>query len=180
MISQTAGTRVGFDRWYMASDHIQPVTIMMTDRQSQPIWELLRNGDRPLLSYYDKNRLRTLSLDLVQASFDGTLWFPVLWYELINRNLRVNDPVCLLFKNSKNGVQVCLSGTVNFTRDSGLFNKLWGHSDSRSNSLLSQSKSDYVLLEISIDQAESWSLSDGSYEVLFRDDWHIYSTNRLS
>ncbi|MCB1671926.1 MAG: hypothetical protein R3F41_17455 [Gammaproteobacteria bacterium] len=145
---------------------------MMTDSESQAIWQLIRYPERSLLSYIDRGQVRTLSVRMVQNNFDGTLWFPVLWRDMAGRDLRVNDAVCLVFRNQVKNQEVCLHGIANFHQDADLMGTLMAQSQARNSDSDSTdfcNQDDCVLLEIHVYQVETWDLDTGCHRMLFSD-----------
>ncbi len=146
---------------------------MMTDLQSQSIWQLIQTQDRPLVGYVDRDRVRTLSVRMLQCSFDGTLWFPVIWHDVIARDLCVNDSVCVVCRNTELDLEVCLNGSISFTRDRQLLKSLCLQAQSRATFVYPENlnlRQDGVLLEVHVDRAETWDLTTGSHQLLYTND----------
>lgn len=129
---------------------------MLTEFQCREIWQNIQHSHRPLLSFVDGDRLQSLPLQVLQDSFDGTFWFLMSKRQMLTWDLQVNDPVCLMFRNNDNRLDVCLYGIANFTGDRNLLEKFWrvpfnnrfpgGPQDA-----------DCVLLEIFIEKLETWN-----------------------
>ncbi|MFP4098888.1 MAG: pyridoxamine 5'-phosphate oxidase family protein [Alphaproteobacteria bacterium] len=128
---------------------------MMTQQESQEIWNLIKDIKVAMLTSNDDGTLRARPMHHIQDEFDGTLWFYTAKSSGKVEELQKQNQVCLSYADPGIDTYVSLSGDVGFTQDKALIDKFW---NSFSAAWFEGGKDDpdITLMEIRITQAESW------------------------
>lgn len=139
---------------------------MMTQEQSQEIWDLIKGIKVAMLTTQDGDILRARPMHHAQEEFDGTLWFFTAKSSGKAEELQQQNQVCLSYADPNSETYVSLSGDVGFTDDKTLIDKFW-------NSFVSawfpkgKDDPDVTLMEIRVTQAESWDSTSNSMIQLY-------------
>ena len=139
---------------------------MMTEEQSQEIWQLIKNIRVAMLATQSGEVLRARPMYQVQHRFDGTLWFITSESSAKADELNDNKQVCLTYADSQRDVYVSLSGTAGLNPDRALIKKFW--SDTAESWFEDgEADGDVTLLEIHVEQAEVWDAHKNAMKLLF-------------
>lgn len=128
---------------------------MGSPEHKQKIWNIISTIKTGMMVTRDGQYLRGRPMELVQNSYDGTLWFfTALSSSKVDEVMHDRD-VCITFSDFANQTHVSLSGKARVNRDQKLIDKFWNSSIA---TWFPQGKEsdDVALLEIKVEHGEHW------------------------
>jgi len=139
---------------------------MMTQEQSQEIWNRIKDIEVVMLTTQSDELLRARPMYQVQKQFDGTMWFLTSEESAKAAELGDNQQVCLAYADPQHGVFVSMSGSAGLVKDKALIEKFRnpaaeGWIDDRAGA------QNLTLLEVHVEQAEAWDDETSAMKRLF-------------
>lgn len=139
---------------------------MMTQDQSQEIWNLIRHIEVPMLTTCSGDLVRARPMYQVQEKFHGTIWFLTSEDSAKADEINDNEQVCLAYADPQKGIFVSMSGSAGFVKDKTLIEKFLNPA-ATAWIAGNGSSQDLTLLEIHVEKAEAWDAETNAMKRLF-------------
>ena len=128
---------------------------MMTRDQAQEVWDYIKDIKVAMITSHDGELLRARPMRHENEDFDGVLWFFTSKASDKVAEFAEDARVCAGYSDPSSATYVSLSGTVKFTDDPALIDKLW---NAEAASWFPDGKQDpnVALMGLYVTQAEVW------------------------
>ena len=130
---------------------------MGSPEHKKKIWNYISEIGTAMMVSSEGEDLRARPMQLVQDSYDGTIWFFNKLESGKTEEVIEDKNVCLTFCNHDKGIHVSLSGRARINKDQELINKFWNEDIA---TWFPEGKEDKScsLLEIKIHSGEHWDV----------------------
>lgn len=128
---------------------------MGTKAHKEKIWNYISEIGTAMMVTVDGKDLRSRPMQLVQDSYDGTIWFFNKLEANKTEEVIEDKNVCLTFSDGENGVHVSMSGLARINKDQAIIDKMWNEDIAPWFPEGREDKS-CSLLEIKIHSGEHW------------------------
>ena len=139
---------------------------MSSKESKEKVWNMIKDIKVGMLVTQEDDRLHSRPMQLVQDSYDGTLWFFTKIQSGKTEEVMSEKNVCVAFSNSSEQTHVSLTGKAKLNFDQEKIEELWSPFVAAWFPEGKQS-SDMALLEIKVDHGEYWNNDNTSLGYLY-------------